>query len=236
MEQLGDRVRKAREQAALTQQQLGERAGYAPGLAAQKAISAIENRHPANPRWLHEIARTLGVSVAYLRAGTTGEGGTRYIAQGSEGNTFGKATRPGVQVPEIPVVGDTMAGPDRAFLDLGHPPGWGDQYIPIQTGDPLAYALRVVGDSMHPVISEGRYVITAPSRQPVPDDEVVIRLKEEAGGDTMLKILRAEKDNEVTLDSHNQAYARMVVKKTDIDIMHPVDLIARNHAVKHRLD
>ena len=79
-----------------------------------------------------------------------------------------------------------QAGSGADFDDMGHPSGKGDFEIvpPAYINDPNAYALRVKGLSMAPLIREGSVVIVSPKLAAQNGDIVVARL---SNGDVTLK-------------------------------------------------
>lgn len=119
---------------------------------------------------------------------------------------------------QIPIVGTTQAGPpDRIWEHLDQVES--EQYVEVATRDPYAYGLRVEGDSMSPRIMEGDWVVVEPSTEPLPGDEVVVKLK---NGDVMVKKFTARHGDTVILDSINPSFARIARHAGEIDYMHYV--------------
>lgn len=137
----------------------------------------------------------------------------------------------GVSRREIPVVGTTQAGPDHHWEELGYPVGFGEEYIEHNSPDPHAYVLGVRGNSMAPKISEGEYVLVEPSLRAVPGDYVVAKLK---SGEVLTKIFRSDFETEIILESFNHGYSPMIIKKDEIEFIHPVSAIFMKRSVRKR--
>ncbi|MHB1933650.1 MAG: S24 family peptidase [Leptospirillum sp.] len=135
-------------------------------------------------------------------------------------------------VREIPVVGTTQGGPDRHWEELGYPVGFGGEYIEHNSPDPHAYVLAVRGNSMAPKISEGEYVLVEPSLLAMPGDYVIAKLK---SGEVLTKIFRSDFESEIILESFNHGYSPMIVKKSEIDFIHPVAAIFMKRSVRKRI-
>lgn len=134
-----------------------------------------------------------------------------------------------VSVRRVPVVGTTVGGPQREWMDMGYPRQWGKQYAELAVPDAKAYLLRVVGDAMHPVIREGHYVLACPGGEAEPGDEVVVRLK---SGDMLLRLFAARRDGMLTLESYHDQVGTRVVHESDVEFMHPVDCVVRPRAIR----
>lgn len=135
-------------------------------------------------------------------------------------------------VREIPVVGTTQGGPDGHWEEEGYPVGFGGEYIEHNSPDPHAYVLAVRGNSMAPKISEGEYVLVEPSLSAMPGDYVVAKLK---SGEVLTKIFRSDFETEIILESFNHGYSPMIVKKAEIEFIHPVAAIFMKRSVRKRV-
>lgn len=113
----------------------------------------------------------------------------------------------------VPVVGNAQLGNDGFFEALDFPPGHGDGYLNIHSDDPDAYGLKVSGDSMHPRIKNGEYVLIEPNRQYCSGDEVMVRT---AAGRTMIKEFIYLRDGMYRLDSVNSEHPPIHIAETDI--------------------
>jgi len=124
-------------------------------------------------------------------------------------------------ISRIPVVGTARMGSEGFYTELEYPVGHGDGFVEAFSSDTNAFALRVRGDSMHPTIKHGQFVIVEPNGQCVPAENVLIGLNT---GQRMVKELVTERIDAVTVMSINGA-ERMTFDRADIEFMHPVTCI-----------
>jgi len=125
----------------------------------------------------------------------------------------------------IPIIGRLAAGEgvDTAEAE-SHPPGWADAYLIYEESSPPdAFALRVTGDSMQPVFSDGDMVIIDPDHQVT---EGVCCVIYQADGQRLarLKVLHCTKRT-VTLSSTTPLYPSVKIP--------PKSLIAAYAIFKH---
>ncbi|WP_323065969.1 S24 family peptidase [Aeromonas jandaei] len=118
----------------------------------------------------------------------------------------------------IPIVGNTQAGPDGVWFDMGYPDGFSDTYIDFPSRG-NTYGLMVVGSSMDPYYREGEAVIVDPNAEPLTGEVVVVRM---ADDEVMLKVFTGIRNGEVVLDSLNTSYSRQLRKQEDMQFMHQV--------------
>lgn len=132
------------------------------------------------------------------------------------------------QTSRIPIIGNTQAGPDKEWHELGI--GGCYEYVnfPIQSNK--YYALRVIGDSMSPRVLEGEVVIVDPFISPQTGEDVVVKTQD---GETMIKTLASIREDQIFLDSTNTSYKRIIKNKQDILYMHSVVAVARSVMVGH---
>lgn len=132
------------------------------------------------------------------------------------------------QTSRIPIIGNTQAGPDKEWSELGI--GGCYEYVnfPIQSNK--YYALRVIGDSMSPRVLEGEVVIVDPFISPQTGEDVVVKTQD---GETMIKTLASIREDQIFLDSTNTSYKRIIKNKQDILYMHSVVAVARSVMVGH---
>lgn len=116
----------------------------------------------------------------------------------------------------VAVVGQAKLG-ENGWYDVVQDPG-ADGFVEAVSSDPAAYALRVVGDSMHPAIKSGWYVLVEPSHEPYPSGYVAVALTD---GRKMVKEFLYRTNAEVGLQSVNGA-KRLTLQLSDIATMHPV--------------
>jgi len=122
-----------------------------------------------------------------------------------------------------PIVGTAQLGPDGFWSELEYPVGHGDGVIDVPLKDKNAYALRVRGDSMAPAIRDGWFVVVEPARTPNPGEYVLITTHD---GRSMVKELLWVREDQVSLMSVNDSYARITLPISAIDKIHAVSFIA----------
>lgn len=199
---IADRLKEARGAIGLSQPELAKKAGVVPG-----TIGNIESGARKSPRELLAIAKALGVRAEWLKDGTEPRHPAEAVLAGRP-----RITR------RTPVVGTAKLGDDGYYEELEHPTGDGDGWVEGHTTDPEAYALRVKGDSMHPAIRHGWFVVVAPNGRCTPGEYVAIAL---TNGKKMVKELVIERADEVVIESVN-GNLRQTISRSDIEKMHPV--------------
>ena len=117
-----------------------------------------------------------------------------------------------------PVVGTAKMGDNGYYEAFDYPVGQGDGWVDSYSPDPNAYALRVKGDSMHPAIRHGNFVVVEPNGRCVPGEFVAIVLKD---GRKMVKELVIEREHEIVIESVNGNH-RQTLERSDIEKMHPI--------------
>lgn len=119
---------------------------------------------------------------------------------------------------KVPVVGTAKLGEDGYYTELEHPVGHGDGFVEAYSSDVNAYALKVKGDSMHPTIRHGQFVIIEPNSQCVPGENVLIALHD---GRKLVKELVTERPDSITVMSVNGGN-RLTFDRVQVMFMHPV--------------
>lgn len=119
----------------------------------------------------------------------------------------------------VPIVGNTQAGPDTEWLELGYPAGWGDEYFELLCPDPNAYGLIVRGDSMYPRYREGEAICVAPNIAAQPGDDVIVKCNT---GEVMLKEFSAQHGKRYVFESRNTDHPTIVRDEAEIVWMHLV--------------
>lgn len=109
-------------------------------------------------------------------------------------------------------------GLDGYYTELEHPVGYGDGTVDYYTEGENVYALRVKGDSMHPVIRAGQYLVVDPTTSCTPGEFVVVSLTD---GRKTVKELVYERPDEVVLEAANGG-ARITIPRVEIEWMHAV--------------
>ena len=159
---LAQRLKQTREQARISQRELARRSGL-----SQQLISKLENGLVESTTEVFRLAETLGVNARWL---ATGQGKEKDVEDGAE------------EGPAVtgfaPLISWVAAGMWQDVADP-YPPGAGEEMVPVTCRvGPLAFALRVQGDSMEPVFPDGCVIIVDPSAEPRQGSYVVVRLDE----------------------------------------------------------
>jgi len=132
-----------------------------------------------------------------------------------------------ISVPagRVPVVGTAQLGDGGYWLELEHPVGSGDGYLDIPSNDRNAYAVRVMGDSMHPRIRSGEFVICEPNHPYGPGDEVLVKTTD---GRSMVKEFLYQRDGQLVLNSVNDGHARLSLPEDHVEKIHYVAAIVKS--------
>jgi SOS-response transcriptional repressor LexA len=205
---LAERLYILRHSARLSQEELARKSGI-----SIRRIHDIENG--ANPTLdtLRKLASGLGISLSEL---TGGELPLEPIpprrvpgVMAPSPGAFYVSDRTPTGAKPIPVISWASAGDGLEYTDQGYPPGASDEWIdrPVNVRDRRAYAVRVVGDSMSPVIQAGDLVVLIHDQEPSPHDIVLVKLK---SGEVFLKLL-SRHDGHFVLVSANPLYPPLVV-------------------------
>jgi transcriptional regulator with XRE-family HTH domain len=162
LQEFGDRLKYAREQAKLTQTQLAGRVGI-----VQSVIANIENGRNESSRHLVKIAEVLGVEPLWLNEGR----GPRTLESNNSSEHL--STYP----KRINVAGSSQLA-DCAWTQIIA--GENDGYIEYPARIGGAYAIRCQGDGLRPRILDGELLIVVPNklRSVNPGDQVVLTADE----------------------------------------------------------
>jgi phage repressor protein C with HTH and peptisase S24 domain len=214
---LADRLILAMDAANLTQRQLADKITADTGEAiSQVAIQKITSGKTQHPKRLPDIAVALGVKIDWLAHGSDNLETSTRIETGDKTNN-GEQTISGARVALrlgwIPVKGTARLSRDGAFqLDTGKP-GDSAGRLMVQSDDPNAYGLRVLGDSLSPRIKHGEYLIIEPSQPPVALEEAVVELTD---GQMMVKIFVGLFDGFFRFDPVNGNGAPLHIAEADV--------------------
>lgn len=210
METLGQRIKHLRKSRGLSQQALAEACGW----SSQSRIGNYESdlREPSLADLLL-LAPALGVSIAELA-------GSEALPVATDTLDVGHA-RGGA----VPVVGHAQLGTQGYFEEIDFPVGHGDGYLRIHSDDPNAYGLRVSGDSMHPRIKNGEYVLIEPNKPFHAGDEVMVRTLD---GQAMIKEYIYLRDGMYRFDSVNQNHPPIHIPQGEVSKVHLVGGILKS--------
>lgn len=213
------RARARMKQIPLTQEAIGEQLGITQGAVGHWLSGRREPETLAQFEALAKLLQFRSLDILLY-----GENGV------SEAPATYKNGPPPIK--EISIVGNTQGGPDVEHLELGYPPGYGDQYFDMATGDPNAYGLIVKGNSMAPRIREGDAIWIEPNHHPEPGDTVVAKF---IGGEVMVKDFISRRNGKITLDSIAKDEERIVRLESDIEYMHYVGGVVFPGKIKQRV-
>lgn len=206
---LSQRMKTAREHAGITQKQLAEAVNV-----EQPLISQLETGKTLKSAHIAQMAKACGVSAIWLASGK-GE-----MLPGDTGSESNVEPGPPITSPwrAIPIVGTAQMGTNGYWNSLEA----ADGYIELPSRDRDSYALRLKGDSMAPAIKSGWIAVCEPNHRLVPLEYVMIRLQD---GESMVKELLRATDEEVTVQSVNDAYGRRTIPVEQIETIHYVSAI-----------
>lgn len=116
------------------------------------------------------------------------------------------------------MVGTASLGMDGFWSDLEYPAGQGDGYFEFPTKDADAYVLAVRGNSMHPAIRSGWYVLVEPNKTPQMGEFVLVKL---ADGRSTVKEYLWHRDGEYVLNAVSTG-ERLVLRDDEVEFVHHV--------------
>lgn len=211
VETVGQRVRKARLEAGLSQRKLGDMIG-----TTQQAIHDLETKGKGGSSHLVSIANALGVTAEWLWGGT----GPKNPARHGEGSPITELE--GV----APVIGTVGAGVWREAelttlatteTTITIP------VLPTKTNVGLPqYGLRVEGGSMNKIVGEGEFVaicLIEDGARYYPGDIVVVEKSRNGLFQTTLKRLKRVTADAIVLspESDDESFTDLIVGKEDDD-------------------
>ena len=212
-------------------------------------LSQILNRHrPLGDRAATNLAKKLGIPAGLLTIGsysaeTQGQITQRWLELGLKppalphpaffSSTINETAQRSAAEKEaakyrqrapVPVVGKAMLGSDGFFEALDYPAGHGDGYIDMVSSDDNAYGLKVVGNSMHPRIKNGEYVLIEPNHPYQTGDEVLVKTYD---GRATVKEFIYLRDGQYRLDSISDGYPPVFLDESQVERIHYVAAIVK---------
>lgn len=96
-----------------------------------------------------------------------------------------------------------------------------DEYVSIPYGfrDSNAYAVRVIGDSMLPLLQKGTLLIVSPNTPPSKNDIVIVKMLNE---NVLVKQIHPLGADNYRLVSYNNEYEEMKIHKDETQFIHTV--------------
>jgi SOS-response transcriptional repressor LexA len=218
----GERIKRLRSFRGLTCAELAKRIG-----CTRPYLSAVENgRYPVSSKILRKLCQALNVTPDFFLTSEepnlddtealTREMLNRRMAERAR-ELAGAGARGNSRM--IPVVSVTAAGRPLAAFD-DYPTGAGSDYIdcPRDVSDENAFALRIAGDSMEPVIPDGSTVILAPNLMPREGKPVVAKLE---SGDVTCKVFKRRGDS-IILAPYNPQHEVQIFGLRELQWVYPV--------------
>ena len=166
---------------------------------------------------LIKTAKVLGVSPEWLQTGKEPRKGMTMLSSAENAELVGVSGF----FKAIPVLGTAKLGVDGDYSFEQVEPG---TVLDVPTKDVDACALRVVGDSMHPAIRHGWYVVIEPSVDPKNGLYVAVEMLD---GRRMVKELLGMDADYIRLESVNPAHGRVTVESKDIKTIQAVTMIVQ---------
>lgn len=187
VETIAERLKARREALGLSQVDLAAAARVAPG-----TIGNVEAGTRKAPRNLLAIAAALGVEPAWLESGRLPMEVRQISGPPAANDRIEQLPDGAIPVDQtkrrrIWVVGKGQGGlAERIWTDADYPVGATDEWGEISSPDPLAFLVRVNGNSMYPKFENGNFALVEPNTEPELEDVVLVRLK---SGETLIKRL-----------------------------------------------
>ncbi|MBE7497109.1 MAG: helix-turn-helix domain-containing protein [Verrucomicrobiaceae bacterium] len=213
------RLRLLREKKGYSQAQFAKALGYTDtGLYQQ----IEEGRAGLSEKMAAKAARLLGVELDDLTNGSDHPPSRNGVI-----GTFGAQPEiqlpPGMKAKYVPLLSMAQCGAMMAYNDEAYTH---DGFLAINAQDTRAFAVTLAGDSMIPRFEPGDVALVYPSKQPKNGDVVIARLSDDNGGDVMLKLYQAARDD-VTLSSYNPAYPPMTFPRRAFAWIYPIGMVSK---------
>jgi transcriptional regulator with XRE-family HTH domain len=208
---LAELVRTLRERRGLSQEELGRRIGI-----SKAAISSIEIGRTKSLRGstLTGLARELGINPDEL----TG----KKIHSRADLSYIRKHEPNVTTIRRIAVLGTAEADASGTWFAIG--PERAGGFILHESTDPDVYSVRITGDTYHPRIKSGEYVVCEPGHEVGPGDEVLVKLR---SGASLVREYVFERDGVIAFNGINNGTARRTIPADDIEYMHYVSAICK---------
>ena len=123
-----------------------------------------------------ELGRRVNAALRH-GGGEKEERGAAGAEQGREKQSAGLDAKVPIRY-QVPLINKVAAGYPKDFTDLDYPAKVADEYVAcIDVNDPLAFAARVIGESMLPDYREGDVVIFSPTAKVTDGSDCFVRLE-----------------------------------------------------------
>jgi phage repressor protein C with HTH and peptisase S24 domain len=224
MSTLADRIKEAMEGASLRPADLARATKKTSGAVAMWLGGGIKSLKAESAAAIEAVT---GYSAEWIVTGKLpkrrpGPGIRESLINSTMWNLVDNGRAPEMDVTgpkvRVPVLATIQMGEEGVNDELAYPAGNPDGYVQGYSSDPQAYALRVRGDGLHPVIRDGQYVVAEPTARCEPGEYVIIALDE---GTRMIKEFMFERGGIVTVLSVNSG-KRSTFDRASILTLHPI--------------
>lgn len=194
-----------------SQKALADKVGIAESVISRMLYPAgKKNKRNIGEKSVHMIEEALN-----LPRGTFDGINSNSPQQGDEFEYAGK-----LRAGTIPVIGEAILGVDGMIDMVEIRAGW----LQIYSSDQDAYGLKVKGDSMHPRIQSGEFVVIEPNTHVHSGDEVFVRTID---GHNMIKIMTKTRDGSYQFSSINNEHKPITLDSNEVEKMHFVSAIVK---------
>lgn len=176
----------------------------------------LNGRNALNASVASSFAKLLGVNVSDFSPTLASTIASQAEVSGE--TTLEYAGKP--RMGAIPVVGEAILGVDGMIDMVEIRAGW----LQIYSSDKEAYGLKVKGDSMHPRIQSGEFVVIEPNTHVHSGDEVFVRTTD---GHNMIKVMTKTRDGSYQFSSINNEHKPITLDATEVEKMHFVSAIVK---------
>lgn len=104
-----------------------------------------------------------------------------------------------------------------------HAPKFAREHFPFSILDSEAFAIRVTGDAMQPLHTDGEIAVVYPNSPARTGDRVIVRIHDDIGGEILFRILSGTgMGSQITLSSPNPVYPPLTLERSQIQWICPV--------------
>jgi len=104
-----------------------------------------------------------------------------------------------------------------------HAPKFAREHFPFSILDSEAFAIRVTGDAMQPLHTDGEIAVVYPNSHARTGDRVIVRIHDDVGGEILFRILSGTgMGSQITLSSPNPVYPPLTLERAQIQWICPV--------------
>lgn len=217
-EQLEDAVRlkalyeSKKKELKITQYTIADDLGITQGAVGHY----LNGRNALNVDVASGFAKVLNVSISEFSPSLAAKAAAQ--AESLKEDVLEYAGKP--RMGAVPVVGEAILGVDGMIDMVEIRAGW----LQIYSSDKDAYGLKVRGDSMHPRIQSGEFVVIEPNTNVHSGDEVFVRTFD---GHNMIKIMTKTRDGNYQFSSINNEHKPITLEPVEVEKMHYVSAIVK---------